>query len=315
MSLPDLGQGFDGWQVLDPTPQEKSGGIFCCSRCSVKGLRKRRNDALYDAPFIYASVNADVVTVIVRDGVGDECVHTEGRISLRTWAQRDLRASVLTTTVQSLEVSLKIEKEPRLGENIYLCVTVTNRANVPKVLKEHLNAQTKEDNGSPRNSFWEAHKQFHMAHVQFITRFHTLEYENMLVGEGLLNLAVVIKDERTKEWVLASEELNIITQQISIEVIGGDNIQLEKVHSALVSFIDGFTIPLSGAVLTVEGSGLMEGKDQTNIRVYLVQPGQTMEKNDHFTPTTTATKLLQASLVFNNSLTAIRNVHKVSVSA
>lgn len=44
------------------------------------------------------------------------------------------------------------------------------------------------------------------------------EYENMLVGEGLLNVAVVIKDELTKERVLASEEFNIIAPQISIEV-------------------------------------------------------------------------------------------------
>lgn len=26
MTRPDLGAQFDGWQVLDPTPQERSGG-------------------------------------------------------------------------------------------------------------------------------------------------------------------------------------------------------------------------------------------------------------------------------------------------
>lgn len=26
MTRPDLGAGYDGWQVLDPTPQEKSEG-------------------------------------------------------------------------------------------------------------------------------------------------------------------------------------------------------------------------------------------------------------------------------------------------
>lgn len=28
MRRPDLGEGFDGWQVVDPTPQEKSAGGF-----------------------------------------------------------------------------------------------------------------------------------------------------------------------------------------------------------------------------------------------------------------------------------------------
>ncbi len=27
MTRRDLGQGMDGWQVLDPTPQERSGGV------------------------------------------------------------------------------------------------------------------------------------------------------------------------------------------------------------------------------------------------------------------------------------------------
>ncbi len=27
MKRPDLGRGYDGWQVLDATPQEKSGGL------------------------------------------------------------------------------------------------------------------------------------------------------------------------------------------------------------------------------------------------------------------------------------------------
>lgn len=34
---------------------------------------------------------------------------------------------------------------------------------VPKVLKEHVNAQTKEYNGSPQGTFWEADKQLHFA--------------------------------------------------------------------------------------------------------------------------------------------------------
>uniref|UniRef100_A0A8C7TLJ8 Transglutaminase-like domain-containing protein n=1 Tax=Oncorhynchus mykiss TaxID=8022 RepID=A0A8C7TLJ8_ONCMY len=283
MSRPDLGPGFDGWQVLDPTPQEKSG---------VKGIRKRRYDALYDAPFIYASVNADVVTVIVRDGLvlgrSVDTQRVESHILTKNVGSDGPQSLTCAykcneTTVQSLEVSLKIDK----------------------VLKEHVNAQTKEYNGSPQGTFWEADKQLHFIPYS--------EYENMLVGEGLLNVAVVIKDELTKERVLASEEFNIIAPQISIEVVGGDNIQQKKEHSALVSLTNGFAMPLSSAVLTAEGSGLLEGKDQT--KVCLPQPGQTIERKVSFTPTTTGTKLVQASLAYNNSSTAIRSFHKVSVFA
>uniref|UniRef100_A0A8C7TLK8 Transglutaminase-like domain-containing protein n=1 Tax=Oncorhynchus mykiss TaxID=8022 RepID=A0A8C7TLK8_ONCMY len=242
MSRPDLGPGFDGWQVLDPTPQEKSG---------VKGIRKRRYDALYDAPFIYASVNADVVTVIVRDGL----------VLGRSVDTQRVESHILTKNVgsdgpQSLTCAYKCNESKIAANDGGEHLLVHHK--VPKVLKEHVNAQTKEYNGSPQGTFWEADKQLHFIPYS--------EYENMLVGEGLLNVAVVIKDELTKERVLASEEFNIIAPQISIEVqvVGGDNIQQKKEHSALVSLTNGFAMPLSSAVLTAEGSGLLEGKDQTN---------------------------------------------------
>ena len=42
--------------------------MFCCGPCSVKAIRVRNVNLLYDAPSIFASVNADVVTVVMRDG-------------------------------------------------------------------------------------------------------------------------------------------------------------------------------------------------------------------------------------------------------
>uniref|UniRef100_A0A672J4R4 protein-glutamine gamma-glutamyltransferase n=1 Tax=Salarias fasciatus TaxID=181472 RepID=A0A672J4R4_SALFA len=80
MKRPDLGAFFDGWQVVDPTPQEKSAGIFCCGPCPVAAIQSRFLGAPYDASFIFASVDADVVQLIVRNGavvgrrVDTECV-------------------------------------------------------------------------------------------------------------------------------------------------------------------------------------------------------------------------------------------------
>ncbi|XP_073707863.1 protein-glutamine gamma-glutamyltransferase 5-like, partial [Garra rufa] len=68
MKRPDLGQGYDGWQVLDATPQERSGGYFRCGPASVKAIYQRKVEAQYDVPFIYAEVNADVHTKIVKNG-------------------------------------------------------------------------------------------------------------------------------------------------------------------------------------------------------------------------------------------------------
>ncbi|RXN04722.1 glutamine gamma-glutamyltransferase [Labeo rohita] len=67
MKRPDLGQGYDGWQVLDATPQERSTGTFRCGPASVKAVYQRKVEAKYDVPFVYAEVNADVHLMVVRD--------------------------------------------------------------------------------------------------------------------------------------------------------------------------------------------------------------------------------------------------------
>uniref|UniRef100_A0A3Q3FCE8 Protein-glutamine gamma-glutamyltransferase 2-like n=1 Tax=Labrus bergylta TaxID=56723 RepID=A0A3Q3FCE8_9LABR len=78
MRRPDLGSGFDGWQVVDPTPQEKSAGIYCCGPCPVVAIQQHCLGALYDSGFISASVDADIIRLIVSDGlVVERTVDTE----------------------------------------------------------------------------------------------------------------------------------------------------------------------------------------------------------------------------------------------
>ncbi|XP_072818684.1 protein-glutamine gamma-glutamyltransferase Z isoform X1 [Vicugna pacos] len=57
----DLPPGYNGWQVLDPTPQETSSGLFRCGPASVKAIREGEVHLPYDTPFVYAEVNADEV--------------------------------------------------------------------------------------------------------------------------------------------------------------------------------------------------------------------------------------------------------------
>ncbi|XP_033822321.1 protein-glutamine gamma-glutamyltransferase E [Periophthalmus magnuspinnatus] len=69
MKRPDLRPGFDGWQVLDPTPQEKSQGIYWCGPAPVTAILNGNTDLKYDVPFVFAEVNADCIDWLVkRDG-------------------------------------------------------------------------------------------------------------------------------------------------------------------------------------------------------------------------------------------------------
>ena len=61
---PDLGPSYNGWQVLDATPQERSQGVFQCGPASVIAVREGDVDQDFDMPFVFAEVNADRITWI-----------------------------------------------------------------------------------------------------------------------------------------------------------------------------------------------------------------------------------------------------------
>uniref|UniRef100_A0A4W6BPU6 Protein-glutamine gamma-glutamyltransferase 2 n=1 Tax=Lates calcarifer TaxID=8187 RepID=A0A4W6BPU6_LATCA len=68
MKRPDLkkGNSYDGWQVLDPTPQEKSEGVFCCGPAPVAAILQGDTNLKYDVPFVFAEVNADIVKWMIK---------------------------------------------------------------------------------------------------------------------------------------------------------------------------------------------------------------------------------------------------------
>ncbi|KAJ8298607.1 hypothetical protein KUTeg_022667 [Tegillarca granosa] len=62
MQRPDLGaKDVSGWQVIDATPQEESGGKYQCGPTSVKAIKSGMTDLLYDGYFVFAEVNGDEV--------------------------------------------------------------------------------------------------------------------------------------------------------------------------------------------------------------------------------------------------------------
>ncbi|XP_071968155.1 protein-glutamine gamma-glutamyltransferase E-like [Engystomops pustulosus] len=73
----ELGPLYGGWQVLDATPQELSGGINCCGPASVNAIKEGDIDLEYDCPFIFSEVNADRITWVYYDKNLKEKVYTD----------------------------------------------------------------------------------------------------------------------------------------------------------------------------------------------------------------------------------------------
>ncbi|KAJ0068288.1 hypothetical protein NL108_004658, partial [Boleophthalmus pectinirostris] len=297
MSRPDLGSAMDGWQVLDPTPQERSGGVFCCGPAPVRAIRERRIDLIYDVPFVYAEVNADVHTIIVSQGqvvrvnrdtekVGAMiCTKAVGlpRIQNITGDYKVVRSMFtilllvivlicanaafayllyLSSSAQhGVMVFLTLDKAAVSGEPIRFTVKIINQQNKVKRLKIHLNAQAKEYNHSPSDTFWESHGIVQMgpAEVKIIQQqILPLQYEDV-VGDDLINLAVVLEDMTTLEQALATEEFNIASPQLHIKIANENSVMVHKEQIATITFTNPFSHPVSG-VLIVAGAGLIQDK-------------------------------------------------------
>ncbi|XP_029468575.1 protein-glutamine gamma-glutamyltransferase 5-like [Rhinatrema bivittatum] len=62
----DLSSGYDGWQVVDATPQEQSNGVYCCGPTSVKAVKRALFSAKFDCTFVYAEVNATINSWVLK---------------------------------------------------------------------------------------------------------------------------------------------------------------------------------------------------------------------------------------------------------
>lgn len=97
-------------------------GIYVCGPCPVAAIQQRCLKAPYDAPFIYASVDADVIRLIVRNGlvvgrkVDSECVgaliYTKG---------------IGTDKPENLTNSYKMKSKREWEILIFMPVTVSGR--------------------------------------------------------------------------------------------------------------------------------------------------------------------------------------------
>ncbi|NXP75138.1 TGM3L glutamyltransferase, partial [Ramphastos sulfuratus] len=76
----DLGSFYDGWQVLDATPQERSkGSIYRCGPASTRAIKEGDVTLDYDSSFVFAAVNADYVTWIHHSKKRKERIYSDTR--------------------------------------------------------------------------------------------------------------------------------------------------------------------------------------------------------------------------------------------
>ncbi|XP_014118179.1 PREDICTED: protein-glutamine gamma-glutamyltransferase K-like, partial [Pseudopodoces humilis] len=142
MKRPDLPDGYDGWQVVDATPQETSSGLFCCGPCSLTAVKNGEVFLKYDTPFVFAEVNSDKVYWQRQPHGGFAVVHVEeGAIGRRisTLGAGTAARVDITDQYKHPEVSVSGRRISTLGAGTAARVDITDQYKHPEGVIRHAN--------------------------------------------------------------------------------------------------------------------------------------------------------------------------------
>ncbi|KFO11563.1 Protein-glutamine gamma-glutamyltransferase 2, partial [Balearica regulorum gibbericeps] len=283
MARPDLAPGYDGWQALDPTPQEKSEGVFCCGPAPVRAIKEGDLQMKYDIPFIFAEVNADVVYWVVQhDGsqkksthssvvgknistksVGkdsrEDITHTykypEGSEKEReVFAKAEHEQSSLREEDEGLHLKIKLSEGANNGCDFDVFAVISNNTDAERVCRLMLCARTASYNGtlSPDPTL------LPLPEERVPLRVLYEKYGENLTQDNLIKVVALLTEYQTGNIIVAVRDVYIQNPEIKIRILG-EPMQKRKLV-AEISLVNPLAVPLSNCVFVVEGAGLTDGQ-------------------------------------------------------
>ncbi|KAG6938453.1 transglutaminase 2 [Chelydra serpentina] len=304
MTRPDLPPGCDGWQALDPTPQEKSEGAYCCGPAPVKAIKEGELKLKYDIPFVFAEVNADVVYwVLQKDGSRKKTIHSsvvgknmstksvgkdtredithnykypEGSDQEReVFAKAELQKSHLTEEEKGVSIKIKVSEGMNNGCDFDVYAVISNSTETERLCRLMFCARTASYNGvmGPECGMKDLLNVILPPHSEKTVPLRILyeRYGSCLTQDNMIKLMALLVEYQTGDIVLGVRDIYIKNPDIKIRVLG-EPMQKRKLVADL-TLTNPLSTPLSGCVFTLEGAGLTEGQ-KTQELASPIEPGQ-----------------------------------------
>nr|XP_033818889.1 protein-glutamine gamma-glutamyltransferase 2 [Geotrypetes seraphini] len=291
MTRPDLTENYDGWQVLDPTPQEKSEGVYCCGPAPVKAIKEGDLSVQYDARFIFAEVNADVVYYIQQaDGSTKELIHTSqvGKSISTKSVGRDGREDItgnykyhegseeernafekannqnkpIEKDDIGVTINIKGSEGMNNGCNFDVFCVINNNTPEERLCRLMLCARTVNYSGvlgaecgkkDLLNVTLPAHGEKRVP-----LRILYEKYCNYLTQDNLIKLVALLYEYETKSILLGLRDIYLKNPDIKVRVLG-EPMQKRKMV-AEITLKNPLTQPISECKFTMEGAGLTKGQ-------------------------------------------------------
>nr|XP_060473395.1 protein-glutamine gamma-glutamyltransferase 2 [Panthera onca] len=290
MSRPDLQPGYEGWQALDPTPQEKSEGTYCCGPVPVRAIKEGDLSTKYDAPFVFAEVNADVVdwirqedgsvhksinhSLVVglkistksvgrdqRQDITDTYKYPEGSPEEREAFKRANHLNKLTDKENTgMAMRIRVSQSMSMGSDFDVFAYITNNTSEEHTCRLLLCARTVSYNGilGPECGTKDL---LNLSLAPFSEKSIPLrilyeKYCDCLTESNLIKVRGLLTEPAVNSYLLAERDIYLENPEIKIRILGEPKQKRKLV--AEVSLRNPLTTPLSNCIFTVEGAGLTE---------------------------------------------------------
>ncbi|XP_008015992.1 protein-glutamine gamma-glutamyltransferase 2 [Chlorocebus sabaeus] len=297
MTRPDLQPGYEGWQALDPTPQEKSEGTYCCGPVPVRAIKEGDLSTKYDAPFVFAEVNADVVDWIQQDdgsvsksinrsltvglkistkSVGrderEDITHTykypEGSSEEREAFTRANHLNKLAEKEETgMAMRIRVGQSMNMGSDFDVFAHITNNTAEEYVCRLLLCARTVSYNGILGPECGTKHllnlnlEPFSEKSIPLCILYE--KYRDCLTESNLIKVRALLVEPVINSYLLAERDLYLENPEIKIRILGEPKQKRKLV--AEVSLQNPLPVALEGCTFTVEGAGLTEEQKTVEI--------------------------------------------------
>ncbi|NP_997821.2 protein-glutamine gamma-glutamyltransferase 2 [Danio rerio] len=317
MGRSDLPPGFDGWQASDPTPQEKSEGVFCCGPVPVRAIKEGELTFKYDAPFVFAEVNADLVYFLKsKDGstrkinydqkvgqkistksVGrderEDITHLykypEGSADERRVFEKANHQNKLLQEKQNtgLNITIKLSSGVRKGCDFDVFAIVTNGTAEEKKCRLVFASRAVSYNGViGRECGFKDLLNVELppgGERKVPLRLNYSKYCNNLTEDNLIRLGALLIDYSTRDAIMAMRDIVLDDPEIKIRILGEP--KENRKLAAELTIQNPLPEALQSCCFTIEGANLTGGDSITHTLDSSIEPGQEAKAKIYFTPT------------------------------
>ncbi|KAJ8358753.1 hypothetical protein SKAU_G00152780 [Synaphobranchus kaupii] len=284
---------YDGWQVLDPTPQELSDGVHCCGPAAVKAIHEGHTDLKYDLPFVFAEVNADKVlwevfedrsekriqsdTKAVGQNISTKSVGSEERLDITenykypegSDKEREVFKEAVKRTDKLTEpepapalpppqIKMKIEEssKPMNGKDIDLVIRLHSAHPTPLNMTLHVTAQVMLYTGIPESDIWSEKTPVKLPSDKELTvpfQIPFSKYGSHIQGNNSIKVTAIAIDTENSEQIYLAEK-NIVPENPPMSItVIGDPVQYKPLK-VQVAFDNPLPVALTDCTITVTSS-------------------------------------------------------------